>query len=466
MSTLRIFKHYIRIPFILLGLLEAIILVSSVYIGIYVRFLGDEYNLEKYSGEVAPNALVFAVVMMTTMLSMGLYQARMRDGLSGILYRLFIAYFLGGVVLAVIFYIMPELFLGRGILFFTFLFSFLSILLIRFALVTFDAELFKSRILVLGTGKKANAITKLRRKSDRIGFSIIGYVHLRGTKDEVKAENIIRLNTSLKDFAIANEIDEIILAVDDRRKSFPVHELLDCKMSGITILDIVSFFERETGKIHLDQIQPSWLMLNDGFKNSVPQNILKRAFDIGTSILMLVFTWPIMLITTLMIKIEDGITAPVFYRQIRLGEGGKPFHVLKFRSMIIDAEKNCKAKWASKYDDRITRVGRFIRKTRIDELPQIINVLRGDMSFVGPRPERPEFVVALSEKIPYYSERHRVRPGITGWAQICYQYGASETDAMEKLQYDLYYVKNYSIFLDLLILLQTAEVIIFGKGAR
>jgi len=465
-STLRIFKHYIRIPFIILGMIEVIILVMSVYFGFYIRFSGNFSGYESSFASTFIHALVYTSVMMTTILSMGLYQARMRDGVRGVLHRLVIAYALGGGVLAVIYYLIPAFFVGRGILLLSLSVSFVLIVLLRMLVAKLDANYFKRRILVLGTGAKAKAITELRRRADKIGFTIIGYVHLRGAKDEIDNGIILKLKMPLKEFADANEVDEIVLAVEDRRKGFPVHDLLDCKMSGIEITDVVSFFERETGKIRLDQIQPSWLMLCDGFNSGMFQNISKRTFDIVSSLLVLSFAWPFMLLCILFIKLEDGFKAPLIYHQIRLGEDGVPFQVLKFRSMIINAEAGGRAKWAEKSDSRITRVGGFIRKTRIDELPQILNVLKGDMSFVGPRPERPEFVLTLSEKIPYYGERHRVKPGITGWAQICYPYGSTEQDALEKLQFDLYYVKNYSIFLDLLILMQTAEVIIFGKGAR
>jgi len=231
---------------------------------------------------------------------------------------------------------------------------------------------------------------------------------------------------------------------------------------------LLSFFERETGKIRLDQLHPSWLLFSDGFNQGGMRATTKRTFDICISSLLLVITWPLMLLTVIAIWIESGFNfkTPILFKQVRVGAGGRPFQVLKFRSMIVDAEKSGKAQWASKNDSRITRVGSLIRKIRVDELPQILNVFRGDMSFVGPRPERPEFVVIFSEKIPYYSERHRVKPGITGWAQLLYPYGSSEKDALEKLQYDLYYVKNHSIFLDFLIMLQTAEVVLFSRGAR
>jgi len=309
-------------------------------------------------------------------------------------------------------------------------------------------------------------LSQMRRKTDRIGFLLLGYIHLRGVADKVDPNKITTLQMPLKEYCLNNEVDEIVLAIDDSRKSFPVQELLDCKMSGIEITDLASFFERESGKVKLDLLKPSWLILSGGFKKNVYTAIVKRIFDVSVSLIVLFLTWPFMLFSVCAIKIEDGLAAPVIYKQIRIGEDGKPYFVLKFRSMRIDAEKAGKAKWADKNDTRITKVGSIIRKTRFDELPQLFNVLRGEMSFVGPRPERPEFVIKLSEKIPYYSERHRVKPGITGWAQIRYPYGSSDKDAVEKLQYDLYYIKNYSLFMDFLIMLQTAEVIFFGKGAR
>jgi sugar transferase (PEP-CTERM system associated) len=215
----------------------------------------------------------------------------------------------------------------------------------------------------------------------------------------------------------------------------------------------------------LDLLQPSWLIFSDGFRYGWLRVITKRMFDIGASGALLFFAWPVMVLAALAIVIESGGRGPIFYRQVRVGENWRLFQLIKFRSRRVDAESNG-PQWATKNDSRVTRVGAFMRKTRIDELPQLFNVLKGDMSFVGPRPERPMFVEQLSQNIPFYSERHRVKPGVTGWAQICYPYGASEEDAQQKLQYDLYYVKNYSLFLDLLILLQTAEVILWGRGAR
>jgi len=454
------------VPLLFLAVLEFTLLVASVYLAADIRMPDMKYDGLDELLPFSSRAQIYAIAMMFGMMAVGLYQTRIRDGMVGILLRLIIAYSIGTVALAVLFYFVPDAFLGRGILIIATVISVTTVLIIRYTIYKFDSDMFKQRVLILGAGDRASALATLRRKTDQFGFIILGYVHVRGTSHSIDPEKIIKLRMPLKDFAISNEVDEIVLAVDDRRKGLPVHDLLDCKMSGIKITDLASFFEREARKIRLDQIHPSWLMLSDGFNKSAFQSISKRFFDISSSILLLMLTWPFMIFTIIAIKIEDGLSAPVIYRQIRIGVNDRPFPVFKFRSMSVDAENDGKAKWAQQNDSRITRTGNFIRKVRFDELPQIFNVLNGDMSFVGPRPERPEFVVALSEKIPYYSERHRIKPGITGWAQICYPYGASEKDSLEKLQYDLYYVKNQSLFLDFLILLQTAEVILFGRGAR
>jgi sugar transferase (PEP-CTERM system associated) len=253
--------------------------------------------------------------------------------------------------------------------------------------------------------------------------------------------------------------------MDDRRRGFPIRELLDCRLAGIDVTELVSFLERETGRVRVDVLNPSWMIFGRGFRRDPLRLFSSRVTDLCVSLSVLLVSFPAMLLTILAIKIEDGWRAPALYSQVRVGLGGRPFKVLKFRSMRQDAESSG-AVWAQRRDPRVTRVGAIIRKLRIDELPQVINVLRGHMSFVGPRPERPEFVQDLSEKIPYYVQRHCVKPGITGWAQLCYPYGSSEQDALEKLQYDLYYIKNNSLLFDLAILVQTAEVVLLGKGAR
>jgi sugar transferase (PEP-CTERM system associated) len=260
--------------------------------------------------------------------------------------------------------------------------------------------------------------------------------------------------------------DEIVIAADDRRGNLPVQELLDARLAGIDVIELSEFLERETGKIRVDLLKPSCLVFAQGFRTDRVRRNIKRMFDVLASAALLLVAAPLMLVVALAVKCDEGWRAPLLYRQTRVGRGGAAFDVLKFRSMTVDAEADGKARWASENDSRITRVGRILRKYRLDELPQFFNVLRGDMSLVGPRPERPCFVSDLQKSIPFYTVRHTVKPGLTGWAQLRYSYGATEVDALQKLQYELYYVKNHSLLLDILILLQTVEVILWGKGAR
>jgi sugar transferase (PEP-CTERM system associated) len=258
---------------------------------------------------------------------------------------------------------------------------------------------------------------------------------------------------------------EIVVSVQNRRGGgFPIQELLECKSNGIKVTDSAAFFEREACQIRVDSLQPSWLVFGSGFDQSVSRIFVKRTFDLVASIILSIITLPLMLLTALLIYIEDR--GPIFYQQERVGKGGRLYKVLKFRSMRNNAEQGGRPQWAAQNDPRTTTVGAIIRKLRIDEIPQVLNVLKGEMSFVGPRPERPYFVKQLSETVPFYDIRHTIKPGITGMAQVRYQYGASVEDSVQKLQYDLYYVKNNSLFLDLLILIDTIPVVLIGKGAR
>lgn len=467
MGTIHIFNHYIRIQYVILGVVEAFGIYGSIYAANYI-FFDDKFDSDGFLTSLSLKAATMTLIMMLSFIAAGLYQARLREGSLGFVLRLTTAYILATIGISAVFYAIPDLLLYRAVLAVSIIFSFVFVIIVRSIVHFADPDVFKKRILVLGTGRRASTITELRRKADQVGFNILGFAHLRGEQDMVPPERVLNINMPLIDYIDRNDVDEIVLAVDDRRKGIPMHELLECKMHGVDVIDVTTFFERETCKIRLDQLHPSWLLFSDGFNQGGFKEFSKRSFDLIVSALLLCVTWPLMLLTAAAIWAESGFKfgVPILFRQVRVGLGGRPFQVLKFRSMVIDAEKSGQAQWATKNDSRITRVGGFIRKVRIDELPQIYNVFRGDMSFVGPRPERPEFVVMLSEKIPYYAERHHVKPGITGWAQLLYPYGSSEKDALEKLQYDLYYVKNHSIFLDFLIMLQTAEVVLFRRGAR
>ena len=464
---IRIFRHYIPGSYLLLGLIEALVLIAAVHGGVFIRLEGDIAGANE-TFSLLPSALTFALVMISAMTAMGLYERNLREGLRGMVWRIAGAFFLGFLVMSIIFYLFPELLLWRGAFVLSWVLGLMGILSTRYIFLRLvDQALLKRRILVLGSGHKAALIDRLlRRKSDRRGFDIIAYVRFEGEPEGVIKGQVVPHDRSLWAIVEQYEVDEIIVALDDRRNRFPMEEIVDCRMAGVEIIDLMTFFERQTCKLPLDLLQPSWLAFSDGFRFSAFRVYAKRLFDISVSLLILCFTWPVMVITALAILVESGGHGGVFYRQERVGQNGKPFSLLKFRSMRTDAEKDGVAQWAQQNDSRVTSVGRVIRRTRIDELPQVFNVFKGDMSFVGPRPERPVFVESLSKHIPYFGERHRVKPGITGWAQICYPYGASDADAGKKLQYDLYYVKNYTLFLDLMILFQTAQVVIWGKGAR
>lgn len=465
--TVRIFRHYVPTPMLLLGVVEAALLTFAVYAGVWFIVHQGFPTGNAVLDPLLPRALLFPAIFLLTMSAAGLYDLGLRDGFQGVAIRLVSSLVAGVLLLGLVFYIFPSLYMGPLAFAASLAVGAVAIVgvrLVYYALV--DHEVFKRRILVLGAGPQANLIEqRLRRRSDRRGLTIVGYVHTRLEQDIVARGKLLKVETTLLDLAERHRVSEIVIALDDRRSNFPIDELIECKMSGIRVIDLLTFFERQTGTIPLDVLQPVQNVFLDGFSHAVLRNTSKRVFDVLVSVGMLLVTLPVSLGTAVAIKLEDGWRAPVFYRQNRVGRNGRLFKVVKFRSMCTDAERHG-AQWAAKDDPRVTRVGGFIRKVRIDELPQLWNVLQGDMSFVGPRPERPEFVTDLQRKIPYYSLRHRVDPGITGWAQVRYPYGSSERDAKEKLQYDLYYIKNYSLFLDLAIIFQTVQVILSGQGAR
>ncbi|MBV8739999.1 MAG: TIGR03013 family PEP-CTERM/XrtA system glycosyltransferase [Alphaproteobacteria bacterium] len=335
-------------------------------------------------------------------------------------------------------------------------------------LITLGRGVLKRRIAVLGNGIQAARIARLVERGENQHFVPVSYIRMpgeweRGIASATAIEWPDAGPDALAELGSSLGISEIVVAPDDRR-GLPVQQLLHCKLAGIGITEFLDFWERETRTVDLEALRPSWLFYSDGFRCGAVDELAKRAFDIIVSLCLLGFTAPLLLVVGCLIKFDSS--GPILYRQERVGYRGRHFTILKFRSMRIDAEYNSGPQWAARADPRITRIGAVIRKLRIDELPQILNVLRGDMSFVGPRPERPYFATNLTAVIPYYNERHWVRPGITGWAQINYPYGASIEDARRKLSFDLYYVKNRSIFLDFLILLQTARVILWNQGAR
>ncbi|AHF03376.1 sugar transferase [Marichromatium purpuratum 984] len=461
MRSVRIFRHYMRLPLLILAGVEGLMFVACFHASFHLRWWSIGAEVPASSSEVVVYSVVLAVIFVLSMGAMGLYEASLREGWWGSLLRIVLALLLGAVALAAISFSFPHIELWRSILALTVVLSIIAVTALRLLSYVIKPGIFKRRVLVLGGGPLAEAVMVANPR----GLDIVGLVPLQTDEHERDLPERIPYDRPLLRIVTETQADELVVAVKDRRGKLPIEELLDCRMAGIQVLEPQGFFEREMGVVKLDLLTPSWLMLSDGFQHGAMTMLLKRLFDVLVSVVFLVLLWPVMLITALAIAVESRFRHPVFYRQTRIGENGMPFDVVKFRSMRVDAEADGRARWATKNDSRITRVGRFIRKTRIDELPQIFNVLKGEMSFVGPRPERPEFVATLASKYDYYAARHRVKPGLTGWAQLCYPYGSSEEDALRKLEYDLYYVKNYSIFLDLLILIETVEVVVFGKGA-
>lgn len=469
---MRFLGLHIQTPYLLLGAAEAIILLACPYlVQLIIHFTPVDFD------SLFPEALTFSAVLSVSMLAMGVHKSRLREGLAGMMLRTALAFFLiAALPLAAFIYIVDEPSVQPRTIAIWVVFSFVVVGLLRWVGSSLlDQDFFKSRVLVLGSGTKASFIlTRMRRKSDRTGFVIDSFVDASGTPNVVAGlgARSVRLDGSLLEYCIARGVKEIVVAVDERRSSgggedpLPLDALLECRLHGIGVIDIHRFVERETGRVVIDLMQPSWIIFSDGLKSGMLRKLVHRLFDMAISLLLLIAAAPAMLLTVLAIKLEDGLGAPVLYRQTRTGRDKRPFELIKFRSMKLGAEDGGQAVWARVKDPRVTRVGRFIRISHIDELPQLINILKGEMRFVGPRPERPEFVSMLESRIPYYRLRHMIEPGLTGWAQLRCAYAASEADARSKLQYDLYYIKNRSWMLDLFIILQTAEVILLGRGAR
>lgn len=449
-------------------IIEQILFAGSLFLAVYLNGL---FKLVEF--QLIPDsflllyAVIFALLNQLSALALGLYNSKLRECFRGIFRRMLmcvsVAFFTATIINPFYGpYHLPIELLAIA--------SSVSVFLIScFRYFTFKVDFFgfgKRNILVLGSGERASIIEKrMRRDVDRQDFTVHGFIVMVGdSPDGIKHETRINLTESLVEYSLAHEIDEIVVANDERRNNLPVDELFACKIRGIEITEILDFIERETGQIAVNLIYPSWVIYSNGFaSNNHLRNTLDWIFNAAMAVFLLLITWPVMLISVLCMKLTEGFNAPVLYRQERVGLDGEPFNIIKFRSMHLDAEKNG-AQMASKNDSRITKVGRYLRKYRIDELPQIWNVLHGDMGFVGPRPERPQFVQGLIKNLPYYNERHNVKPGLTGWAQLKYPYGVTEADSLEKLKYDLYYIKHRSFLLDLLILIRTVEIVLFGKG--
>lgn len=453
--------------YVYLGCVEVLVFFLASQLGVYVRF-GAHLSSGLSFGYLLTTGIFFALCMSIAMIAMGLYQRDAQEHEAAFVVRIGLAFLLGLALLSVGFFAVPYLYMGRGVLGLGLVFSFVGVSLVREVFTRLVAqESRRRRVLVLGAGINAASIAETLQQGGTQGLQVVGYVPLPRSHTMIDEASLLCGDRPLVELAIANGVDEIVVAADDRRGTLPVDELVDCKLSGLEVLDLLSFFEKEQQLVKIDLLHPSWIFFSPrGFRMGMAARVSKRLFDLAVATVMLIVAAPLMLLVALASLIESRGRDPILYHQVRVGQHGNLFQVHKFRSMRVDAEADGVARWATTNDSRITVLGSFIRKTRLDELPQIFNVIKGQMSLVGPRPERPEFVQRLSASIPYYAERHRVKPGVTGWAQLLYAYGSDEEDARRKLEYDLYYVKHAGLILDLVILLQTVEVVIFGKGAR
>jgi sugar transferase (PEP-CTERM system associated) len=462
---IRLFKHYIPHAVLLLGAIDFLLLVLGAEAGWALRLWQIDTGYAPF-GEGLLTLFVFAATMQIAMVSVGVYSPEAVLSVRFASARLVVALALGVLLLSLLYFMLPPIAFWRSSLLYSCLLALAAMIAARALLRgTFGGQALKRRVVVLGAGPRAARVGRLAHR-DGANFVIVGYVGMNDGPPEV--DNVNRADIpSLSKHLVRLGASEVVLALEERRNALPLEDLLRAKTAGVRIHEFASFIERETGRVDLRSLNPSWLIFSDGFSGARRlSTVAKRMFDIALSLALLVLTAPVVALAALAVKLETN--GPAFYRQKRVGLYGEPFELIKIRSMRVDAEVGGKAVWATKDDPRVTRVGTFLRKTRIDELPQAWSVLKGEMSFVGPRPERPQFVHDFEARLPYYAERHVVKPGITGWAQINFPYGASVQDAREKLEYDLYYAKNYTPFLDLLILMQTLRVILWPDqaGAR
>jgi len=459
---IKIFNHYIHKRTVLQLLLDFGLILGTVLLATGWHMP----DVARAAGTAMPSAVVLAVAALTINAALGFYQrvhnrteaqSRARAVLSLCLI-LPLAY--------VILRVLPLGLEDQDFVALSVIGGVLLMLIHRVHVGHSNAQsMMRQRVLVFGTGTRAKLVGRTLQKSDPHVDLVGYYASPNEAVAEVSAWGILSPNTSLTDIVMEQQVDEIVVALAERRGgSMPLRELLDCKLQGVRVVDMATHFEKTLGQIRLDSVSAGWLIFGDGFSQGWVRTVVKRLFDIVFASILIILASPVMLLAAIFILLESG--GPILYLQERVGLNGRLFNVIKFRSMRTDAEIDGQPRWATAQDDRVTRVGRVLRKLRIDELPQLFSVLGGDMSLVGPRPERPYFVDKLTQELPYFAVRQSVKPGVTGWAQVRYHYGASVEDAAEKLQYDLYYVKNNTLFLDLVILFETVGVVLTAKGAH
>lgn len=460
---IRLFKHYIPHAVVLLGLIDIALLFFAADFGWRLR--ASQIGID--SGTIASRfwqLTGFTGIIMLAMIAVGVYGSEALRSMRFATARLLVATSLGIIALAFVDFLFGGQNFWRSVLAYAMAGSIIVLVMNRLVVGgILGASAFRRRVLVLGAGDRAVRLQHLSERPES-GFVIVGNVAMTDSVPVIEQAIARSAISNLTRYVENLGVSEVVLALEERRNSLPLSDLLRIKTTGVHVNDFSSFIERETGRIDLDTVNPSWLIFSDGFSSGrAISSAAKRLFDITASLLLLILAAPVIALFAILVKLDSK--GPAFYRQPRVGLFGEPFDVIKLRSMRTDAEVGG-AQFAQENDPRVTRLGRFIRKVRIDELPQTWSVLKGEMSFVGPRPERPQFVAELEEQLPFYAERHMVKPGITGWAQINYPYGANLEDSRHKLEFDLYYAKNYTPFLDLLILLQTLRVVLWHEGAR
>jgi sugar transferase (PEP-CTERM system associated) len=442
---------------------DAALFFGAVLLAVFIQL--SPYGVQVST--VFVPAAVFACVMMALNTALGIYRRDMTTTFADVVGRTLLALGAGVPVAYLAFALLPNGAPAQKVMGYTLLFALSGLVLVRQSVqVVRNVGLGAKRVLIVGVGREARTVEESLKTLRHPRLDVIGFYQPGGEQPTaIETERLIPRSLSLRDVVDRLDIREVIVAVREQRGGvLPLRELLECRIRGIPVTDLSAFYERVRGEVPIESLKASWLIYGHGFEQGSVRTFIKRVFDITAASMLFVFALPLIILAAIAIRVESA--GPVIYRQVRVGRGGRDFTVLKFRSMRIDAEGDGVARWATASDPRVTRVGKWIRKLRIDELPQLINVLRGEMSLVGPRPERPTFVNQLKQQIPFYDVRHSVKPGLTGWAQVRYSYGASVEDAKTKLQFDLYYVKNHSLFLDVLVLFETVRVILFREGAH
>ena len=459
---IKIFNHYIHRRTLLQIILDFGLILGTVLLSVGWR----THDLARAASAALPSAALLAAAALAINAALGFYQRVHNRSVAQSRARAFLSLFLMLPLAYIILRVLPLGLENRDFVALSVVAGLVLMMVHRVYVGHSSAQsMLRQRVLIFGTGTRAKLVGRTLQRSDPHVDLVGYYASPNEAVAEVSAWGILSPNTSLTDIVMEQQVDEIVVALAERRGgSMPLRELLDCKLQGVRVVDMATHFEKTLGQIRLDAVSAGWLIFGDGFSQGLVRTIVKRLFDLVCATALIVLASPIILLTGIFILLESG--GPILYLQERVGLNGRLFNVVKFRSMRTDAEQDGQPRWASAKDDRVTGVGRIIRKLRIDELPQLFSVLNGDMSLVGPRPERPYFVDKLTHEIPYFAVRQSVKPGVTGWAQVRYHYGASVEDAAEKLQYDLYYVKNHTLFLDLVILFETVSVVLAAKGAH